>query len=70
MKSGGAATRRQTSKNWEVLSQLFKQLFKQFQVIFFRIHNSLSKGKKFNESTKSIIMYDFWKKTIDVVEFL
>ena len=30
-------TRRQTSKNWGVLSLFFKQFFKQIQVIFFRI---------------------------------
>ena len=45
----------------------FNQFFKQIHVIFSRIHNSLSMGKKFNESTRSVIMYDFFKKTIDVV---
>ena len=65
-KSVGAATRRQTSKNWGVFLNFFKRFFKQIQVIFFRIHNSLSGGKKFNENTKYENMYDFCKK-LDVV---
>ena len=43
--------------------------FKQIQIIFFRIHNSLSRGKKFNESTKSAIMYDFCKKLLMLFNF-
>ena len=33
-----------------------KQFFKQIQVIFCRMHNSLSRSKRFNESRKSVII--------------
>ena len=47
-----------------ILCIFCEQQIKQIQVIFFRMHNTLWRGKKFDENRKSVIMYDFCKKLL------